>query len=78
MKDRIGQLAGRVWRFLGAQGEVEEERLARKMKLKAKDAYQGLGWLAREDKVRYETKGGKIVVSLTEAEQAAYESEARS
>ncbi len=76
MKHVIGDLAGKVWQFLGASGAVEVALLSRKMKLKAKDAYQGLGWLAREDKVQYAEKGDKVVVSLAPGEQAAYDAQA--
>jgi len=76
MKHVIGDLAGKVWQFLGASGAVEVVLLSRKMKLKAKDAYQGLGWLAREDKIQYVQKGGKVVVSLQPGEQEAYDAQA--
>ena len=77
MKHVIGDLAGKVWQFLGASGAVDVDRLSRKMKLKGKDTYQGLGWLAREDKVQYTEKDGKVVVSLAPGEQAAYDAQAR-
>ena len=38
MKNKIGEVAGRVWKTLGEKGDI---------------VYQALGWLAREDKINY-------------------------
>ena len=72
MKDHVGKLAGQVWRFLGEAEVAELGQLSRKMKLKAQDAYQGLGWLAREGKVEYHRKGETVLVSLSDQEKAAF------
>ena len=73
MKESVGKLAGQVWQFLGTKGEVDVAQLARKMKVKGEHAYQGLGWLAREGKVNYQERGGKLFVALTTGEQTAFE-----
>lgn len=72
MKKKIGDIAGQVWELLGEKGDVKLSRLPKMLKLKGRLAYQGLGWLAREDKVVCETRGGKTFVSLTEHERNVY------
>ena len=47
----IGENAGKVWRLLNSQGEVNASSIAKLTELKIQDAYSALGWLAREDKV---------------------------
>ncbi len=69
MKSKIGEAAGRVWETLSAKDEVGLEQLPRMLKLKSDITYQALGWLAREDKISYRTKAGKVYVSLAVKER---------
>jgi hypothetical protein len=71
MKVKIGEAAGRVWETLAAKNEVGLEQLPRMLKLKSDITYQALGWLAREDKINYRTKAGKVYVSLAPKEREA-------
>ena len=66
MKEVIGETAGRIWQVLNDKGETDASSLPRILKAKTFIVYQALGWLAREDKLKYVTKKGKILVSLTE------------
>ena len=70
MKERIGELAGKVWKILKEKEEINIERLPRMLKERSVLVYQALGWLARENKLEYHVKGGKTFVSLTGAERA--------
>lgn len=69
MKERIGETAGNIWSILKERREVDIAQLPRILKDKTVVAYQALGWLAREDKVKYRVKAGKTLVSLTEPEK---------
>ena len=69
MKTKIGEAAGRVWDTLSAKDEIGLTELPRALKLKSDIAYQALGWLAREDKIHYRTKAGKVYISLVEKER---------
>jgi hypothetical protein len=69
MKEKIGETAGYVWETLKTKDEISLTELPRILKLKSDIAYQALGWLAREDKIHYRTKSGKIYVSLVEKER---------
>ncbi|HBC47515.1 MAG TPA: hypothetical protein DEO84_12490 [candidate division Zixibacteria bacterium] len=68
-KEKIGEAAGLVWEKLITKDEIGLTELPRALKLKSDIAYQALGWLAREDKIHYRTKAGKVYVSLVEKER---------
>ena len=68
MKTLIGQTAGKVWKQLKEKDQVNIEQLPRMLKEKTVIVYQAVGWLAREDKIKYHKKGDKTYVSLTDSE----------
>jgi Mn-dependent DtxR family transcriptional regulator len=70
MKEEIGETAGKIWEILKKKGEVNVAQLPRMLDKKSAMVHQGLGWLAREDKVDYQVKAGKTFVSLTESERS--------
>lgn len=70
MRDKIGETAGGIWKILKKEGEVNVAQLPRLMNQKSTVVYQGLGWLAREDKIEYRTREAKTFVFLSEAERA--------
>ncbi len=72
LREKIGEAAGRVWETLGNKEEVGIIQLPKMLKMKTDVTYQALGWLAREDKIKYRTKSGKVYISLTEKEQAHF------
>jgi hypothetical protein len=72
MKTRIGEMAGRVWTILGEKEAVDTSKLPRMLKEKGEVVYQALGWLAREDKVEFHKREGRIFVSLSSEEQKIY------
>lgn len=69
MKEEIGETAGKIWEILKKKGEINVAQLPRLLNKKSAMVHQGLGWLAREDKVEYQIKAGKTFVSLTEPER---------
>jgi hypothetical protein len=70
MKDKIGETAGDIWKILQNRGEVNVAGLPKLLNEKSAVVYQGLGWLARENKIEYQTKEGKIFISLSDAEKS--------
>ncbi|OGP89931.1 MAG: hypothetical protein A2156_15010 [Deltaproteobacteria bacterium RBG_16_48_10] len=60
MKTKIGQMAGRAWKTLGEKEEVVVSRLPQILREKGGINYQPLDWLAREGKINYHEKRGKI------------------
>jgi len=56
LMERFGLSAGRIWDVLRQDGPSGENTLKRKTGLKNDDLYGGIGWLARENKVRRENQ----------------------
>ena len=56
MKDRIGEIAGKIWTILGEKQNIDILKLPRILKERGEIVYQALGWLAREGKINYHTK----------------------
>ncbi|MBN2599406.1 MAG: winged helix-turn-helix domain-containing protein [Candidatus Thermoplasmatota archaeon] len=64
---KIGSDAGKVWNTVAKQGEVDISTIAKLSQITEVDAYQALGWLARENKVKCQkikSKEPKIKVTL--------------
>jgi len=69
MRDKIGVTAGNIWKILKNREEVNVSQLPKLLNEKSVIVYQGLGWLAREDKIEYQTKDMKTFVSLSKGER---------
>ena len=69
MKDRIdviGQAAGEIWRHLEGKADgMTLKSLKAQTQLPSDLFHQGLGWLAREDKIRFISRSGTIRVLLS-------------
>lgn len=72
MKDKIGEVAGKVWTILGEKQNVDVLKLPKILKERGEIVYQALGWLAREDKIKYHSKERKTFVSLSHEEQEIF------
>jgi predicted transcriptional regulator len=66
MKETVGKTAGRVWELLKKNHEMTISQLPKALKQKDTVVYQAVGWLAREDKIAYRTKGNKTVLFVKE------------
>ena len=73
MREQIGKVAGSIWRLLGEKGELNLTSIPKTIGEKGEVAYQALGWLAKEGKIDYTSKQGKVFVSLTPSEKGAFE-----
>ncbi|HZZ26847.1 MAG TPA: winged helix-turn-helix domain-containing protein [Pirellulales bacterium] len=61
----IGAAAGRVWHLLDVKGPQTITKLVKELDDVSRDVVmQGLGWLAREDKLEIEGEGRTRTVSL--------------
>lgn len=54
-KDIIGLNAGKVWEALSVADALGVKQLKKVTKLKDKELFAALGWLAREDKIAIAT-----------------------
>ena len=65
MIEDIGNAAGEIWRFLEQQTEpVNLTTLKKNVPISSSLLMMGLGWLAREDKVRIESSEASYKISL--------------
>lgn len=60
----IGSVAGIVWHYLEENGRVTLARLAKEIDAPRDTVMQGVGWLAREGKVRVEETPRSKLISL--------------
>ena len=60
----IGESAGIIWRFLSDRGPATFAQLKRGTRLDEAVLHQGIGWLAREDKLALEATGRTHKVAL--------------
>ena len=56
MIPKIGETAGKVWKFLEDKGEANLTQLKKGVKADPNLILQAIGWLAREDKLRIDKK----------------------
>jgi Mn-dependent DtxR family transcriptional regulator len=68
MKEKVGETAGAIWRYLNDQERVAITKLPKALQVKQTIAYQALGWLAREDKIDYQTEGNVTYIRLASTE----------
>lgn len=68
----IGEAAGKLWKALGEKEKVALAQLPKAIEGESSLVHQALGWLAREGKIEFETKGKVVSVKLTAHEQDAF------
>lgn len=64
--ESIGQVAGQVWHYLHSHGPATLSKLAREIEAPRDLVMQAVGWLAREEKVRFHEGQRSKLVSLTD------------
>ena len=60
----IGATAGEVWALLSDNGELTLAAIKKGCGASPEASLMALGWLAREGKLRFETKGRSVKVAL--------------
>ena len=60
----IGEWAGKTWTALNEQGTLSMKGLKKATKLKEKELYAAIGWLAREGKLNISEVEEEIMISL--------------
>ncbi|MFB6208855.1 MAG: winged helix-turn-helix domain-containing protein [Candidatus Nanohaloarchaea archaeon] len=64
MYDEIGETAGEVWRFLDEEGETSLRQIDKNVDAPRSKVCMAIGWLAREGKLDFDTKGRGATFSL--------------
>ena len=70
MQAEIGHAAGTIRRYLNGDGEIALSKLKQGTKLSDQLLFAGIGWLAREEKLNFTTKGRSVSVCLREHQPA--------
>lgn len=65
MDHEIGTVAGLIWQYLHENGAVSITKLSKEIDSPRETVLMGLGWLAREGKVQFESTGRTKRVSLS-------------
>ncbi len=63
---QIGETAGAIWKVLREKGPLTIAKLVKEIDAPRDVVMQGLGWLAREDKISIEEEARTRIVSLRE------------
>ena len=53
MSDNIGNIAGTIWNYLEANNEATVTKITREIGETERSILMGIGWLAREGKIRF-------------------------
>jgi DNA-binding transcriptional ArsR family regulator len=69
LKEKIGFVAGDILHVLRERDDVPISELRTILSEKPLIVNQALGWLARENKIDYLSKGRTMLVSLSETEK---------
>ncbi len=64
MEEKVGELAGYVWRYLEEVGEASPSQITKDVDAAQTKVYMAMGWLAREDKIVFNTEGRGSKVRL--------------
>ncbi len=70
MQAEIEHAAGTIWRYLNEHGELTLSKLKQGTTLPNRLVFAGVGWLAREEKLNFTTKGRSVSVCLREHQPA--------
>jgi hypothetical protein len=61
----IGENAGRIWKYLNLNGKAGIFSIIKSTELKDEDLFSAIGWLLRENKIKYYYKEKELIFELT-------------
>lgn len=64
LNEKFGISAGLVWNLLNEKGQLNVKDVKKLTKLTEKDMYAAFGWLAREEKIKFEEKDKDLFIAL--------------
>lgn len=67
--EAIGEVAGKVWRHLAAEGEQSVSQVAQALDEPLERVTLAVGWLAREGKIVLKTESGTLTLALKENDE---------
>jgi hypothetical protein len=60
----IGENAGKIWKFLDLRGAVDLDSISKYTYMKKEETYSAIGWLSRENKIKFYYKNNQLVCEL--------------
>ena len=64
MNHQIGEVAGKIYRTLEKYGPLSVRKIKTQVGMSDFLISSGIGWLAREDKIKFDKKGNSLLISL--------------
>ncbi len=64
MSEKVGNIAGDIWRFLDKNGPISVSRLAKEISVEEKYFQRAIGWLAQEGKISIDIVNRAETISL--------------
>lgn len=64
MNNIVGEVAGKIWKYLDVNGESTIASLKKNLELKPEQVTMSLGWLAREGKISMQKSGTSVKIQL--------------
>ena len=61
----IGKNAGKILKIIDSKSEVDIITISKYTKMKIEEIYLAIGWLSRENKIKFSYKNSKILYELT-------------
>lgn len=61
----IGENAGKIWRLLNSLGQTDINTISKKTEMKNEDIFSAIGWLSRENKIKFLCKDKQLIYELT-------------
>lgn len=61
----IGENAGKIWRLLDTLGQIDIDTISKKTEMKNEDIYSAIGWLSRENKIKFLCRDKQLIYELT-------------
>ena len=65
---RMGETAGQIWGLLAEHGPMSVAALVKRLGMPRDYVMEGIGWLAREEKIEIRDEGRSRLVALKESE----------
>jgi len=65
LTNEIGENAGKIWRILDSQGQADILTITKLINLRIDEIYSAIGWLSRENKIKFLFKDNQLLYELT-------------
>jgi len=64
LRNDIGEDAGKIWNLIKDNGKMSTSAVMNALQMPERKLLMAIGWLAREDKLKFHVKGKQIFIEL--------------